>query len=676
MLGWVLRKGLDGATGKVRSAEPDDTQYIEQPDTPAPVFAARALKSAIFGTPGLPDDPTTIEVTGPIPDDMPEVKSRTPPKPPQGILLTPGTGTSRRKRVSFDHQAVEKPETATGRARRRSEGGSRISKLFSSQKNGANTKKAPLADREANVPAPAPERPQTQPAFDADDSADDGWEEEEVDNCMHDITLDLNEPLSRSGKYWKSEFEQYHQDARAEMEKLLKYKQLAKSYAKMKDAEAIDLGHKLKEEQQKMVAMEKRITEMAAQIANRRQSGDVDDSADLMKNLAKQTALAVQYRTQVQDLEAMVGESEGGNDADSEHRRRRASPRTQKTLLETQRELRRARTHIKENADLRAQLRRLQAQLDVAEEKAAQLAARKSLEGEESGHKGPASAQEIDELRLENRLLKNELQALKEATVQKELDTKQVLEKTTAKISDLKKEIKTLKAGRPADTKPAIITANDPTRTLRRLSDHGPKPKTNSSAWQPASPVKGDKDGIDLVTSLGKRLNAQPPNLRSQYKKDAGGPYPFEDIALQKKPEEKPSTPEPKSKNIMESKPELEAPKWKPFIPRSPRNREQLGSDLNWMLTKSTAVPTGQTPARHRFKPEEEAAIDLLQNQYHRLGGAPAATDDSMAHATKSSSLPPERRAAAIARIERRKAEKRMMAQNSMLSPNKENVAP
>jgi hypothetical protein len=616
-------------------------------------------------------------VTGPITENMTDNTSRTPPKPPQGILLTPGTGTSRRKRVSFDHQAVEKAETATGRARKRAEGGSRISKLFSSQKNGANAKKTQQTDRDNNATAPVSERPPPEPTFDADDSADDGWEEEEVDNCMHDITLDLNEPLSRSGKYWKSEFEQYHQDARAEMEKLLKYKQLAKSYAKMKDAEAIDLSHKLKEEQEKMVAMEKRITEMAAQIANRRQTGDVDDSADLMKNLAKQTALAVQYRTQVQDLEAMVGENEGGNDADPENRRRRngASPRTQKTLLETQRELRRARSHIKENADLRAQLRRLQAKLDIAEEKAAQLAAGKALtNGEEPGHKVPASTQEIDDLRIENRLLKNELLALKEATAKKEVDTKQVLEKTTSKIADLKKEIKTLKAGsRPVDTKAAIITTtSEPGRTLRRLSDHGPKAKTTSNGWQPASPAKGDKDGMDLVTSLGKRLNAQSANLRSQYKKDAGGPYPFEDIALEKSSEDKPSTPEPKSKNIMESKPELEAPKWKPFIPRSPRNREQLGPDLNSVIAKSTAVPTGQTPARHRFKHDDESA---LQDQHRRIGVSSTDADDISAHAVKSS-LPPERRAAAIARIERRKAEKRMMLQNSLVSPNKENVAP
>ena len=32
------------------------------------------------------------------------------------------------------------------------------------------------------------------------------WEEaDDEDHCMHDITLDLNEPHSRSGKYWKSE---------------------------------------------------------------------------------------------------------------------------------------------------------------------------------------------------------------------------------------------------------------------------------------------------------------------------------------------------------------------------------------------------------------------------------------------------------------------------------------
>src|SRR3569833_257094 len=118
MLGWVLKRSLDSASDapavspgessatkdprRVANKMKDDTQF-EQPDTPAPVFAARAFKTALFGTPARVDRAplpavNTVAVTKDICGDDKEPKS--PAKPP-GILLTPGTATARRKRVSF-----------------------------------------------------------------------------------------------------------------------------------------------------------------------------------------------------------------------------------------------------------------------------------------------------------------------------------------------------------------------------------------------------------------------------------------------------------------------------------------------------------------------------------------------------------------------------------------------
>src|SRR5688572_26253027 len=74
-----------------------DTTVADQPDTPAPVFAARAFKSVLFGAQGAPSNPKA-----PCPSTVALDVKDTPSKPP-GILLTPGTGTTRRKRVSFGH---------------------------------------------------------------------------------------------------------------------------------------------------------------------------------------------------------------------------------------------------------------------------------------------------------------------------------------------------------------------------------------------------------------------------------------------------------------------------------------------------------------------------------------------------------------------------------------------
>ncbi|KAH9215744.1 hypothetical protein DL95DRAFT_388368, partial [Leptodontidium sp. 2 PMI_412] len=56
MLNWWLGRGAEG--NRVDEYNPDR----EPPETPAPVFAARALKSAIFGVPARPDDDTIYEI--------------------------------------------------------------------------------------------------------------------------------------------------------------------------------------------------------------------------------------------------------------------------------------------------------------------------------------------------------------------------------------------------------------------------------------------------------------------------------------------------------------------------------------------------------------------------------------------------------------------------------------
>src|SRR5690606_3949619 len=165
----------------------------------------------------------------------------------------------------------------------------------------------------------------------------------------------------------KTNFETYHQDAKTEMEKLLKYKQLAKSYAKMKDAEAVELQERLKEEQTKVGEMEKKLTEMASQIATKRLTGDDKESSELMKDLAKQTALAVQYKDQVKELESLVKGHAG--DPDTKGSRRTAgTPRGSKALLEAQRELRRVKSQVRDMEDLKDEVKRLKGELKIAEQ--------------------------------------------------------------------------------------------------------------------------------------------------------------------------------------------------------------------------------------------------------------------------------------------------------------------
>ncbi|KAK8034375.1 hypothetical protein PG993_009370 [Apiospora rasikravindrae] len=76
-----------------------------------------------------------------------------------------------------------------------------------------------------------------------EDMSEEDWEDEDGDN----VTIDLNEPKSNSGKYWKSQFNKYHADAREEMSKLVKHKHLSRMYAQQKDIENTELQERVKE---------------------------------------------------------------------------------------------------------------------------------------------------------------------------------------------------------------------------------------------------------------------------------------------------------------------------------------------------------------------------------------------------------------------------------------------
>lgn len=278
----------------------DDT-FVEQPDTPAPVFAARAFKRAIFGTPAVPSQlpapkqdkagaTRTEKITKPADIDSKKYES---PSKPAGILLTPGTATSRRKRVSFGREVKSTAAFGDSASRPRT-------RLQEALENSRKQKNKGLGEDDAK-----------RLDFDPEDiDGDDAWEEVDKLDRDPDMTVDLNDPRSQSGRYWKSEFQKYHGEARVEMEKLVKYKQLAKSYAKAKDAEALDLNERLREEQVKVTEMERRVAEMTGDLSRKEgQAEGPRDDKKIMRDLTRQTALAAQYKKQVEELETLLKES-------------------------------------------------------------------------------------------------------------------------------------------------------------------------------------------------------------------------------------------------------------------------------------------------------------------------------------------------------------------------------
>ncbi|KAI1776170.1 spindle pole body formation-associated protein-domain-containing protein [Hypoxylon cercidicola] len=503
MLGWALKKGLHGVTGNNDAPNSGDTTQFEGPDTPAPIFAARAFKNALFGAPNASETPAAVKVdqthepskstsNDTQSNNMSSPSKQSPTKQPASILLTPGTGTARRKRVSFNHdvKAGSGPDSsplASARARKRTT----LQKALDKTRRLGKSEKSPEKAREQPPPNPA----------DVESEAE--WED---DLCNHDVTMDLNEPHSESGKYWKSEFIRYREEAMADIERMVKFKALAKSYAKKKDAEALELAQALKEEKAKVTKMEQEVTNMAAQVAYKKRQGGNEDGP-LMEDLAKQTNLAAHYREQVKDLETILKDYKDKSAASRSDRYRiNTSPRTEQTIFEVNRELRRARSELKQMDKLREENKKLKSALNQAEER---------VTGTRDENLGKVATYQTQIKKLESQLreakdlsrqkdhdmrkLKRDFEALKRDAKSRTAEAMQVLQIKNDKIDELEKTIKALETASPSaratrDLKASIESLGKPSKY------EGAKPPDRLSRMTSAENITLDKFQRSLFT--------------------------------------------------------------------------------------------------------------------------------------------------------------------------------
>ena len=724
MISWALKRNSDSArdapvsgtrtAGKrrvyfgkhkahiSRTILTDDTTQIDLPDTPAPVFAVRALKTAIFGTPA-PRDRRAASKTAKDKTTTAPSAENSPAKPP-GILLTPGTGTSRRKRVSFGHD-VKQGSAGTARGsttglpdecpgkfpspwieRIEEEGEprpkTRLQQAMESSRKG-HTTEGGTDEKDAAPPAREPE---------------DVWEEVDDESDFEaDITMDLNEPHSRSGKYWKSYFETYHTDAKAEMEKLVKYKHLAKSYAKMKDTEAVQLNQRLQEEQDKVKALEEKVAEMARQGAfgTRRRSGGESDLV-LMEELKKQTALVAEYKLQVEELENLL--EDNINDlGDGRGQRRNASPRTQRTLMETQRELRRARSQARELEKLQEERDRLRSDLKFAEQRAGKLAEEnRKLSGEVS--QSTSRIQDLEK-RLEDS--KGLYEKLKDDAKARYVEAQQVLKKRNEKISELQEEVEALKKD-GAESKRA-------TRSTRAKSFD----EKSTSLKSIATADEGSARLLKGLEALKKRNSLRNFNTTSaaaptdrQRDKRATEPAtkrsPHDDAtlaqarALREKLEAEFGTKGlPAGSAVFSDRGNLQDSQSSASSGRSAHSRgsqENIGADAEtdhpkprraarstWSATAADKATLDDLLADKRTS---RGSLELGQTRKGTGAGeresdaAPevgAAQSSAAANASRTTGIPEHRRTAALARIQRRIAERKLLQQ---LGRDKENARP
>ncbi|KAM7204131.1 putative urease accessory protein UreF-like [Rhypophila sp. PSN 637] len=696
MLSWALKRNADPSRD-APGPDSDDTTQLDAPDTPAPVFAVRALKTALFGTPA-PRAHDRSEQTHAISSDkaasMPE---KSPIKPP-GILLTPGTGTTRRKRVSFGHGVKEgaavqtTTSTTTGATTTTSTSGlpDECPGKFPSPWVGDSEKRPKTRLTEALENSRTVKI--TQPSTDAKDSKDskavvkrveEVWsEDEDLDDESDrdpDVTVDLNEPHSRSGKYWKSYFESYHADAKTEMEKLVKYKQLAKSYAKKKDAEALELNEKLKEEQERVKQMESKVAELSRQVALSKKRGGNDSSTSLMVHeLERQKALALEYKKQVEELESLVPERPYADDVEGLSKQLRiASPRTQKTLIETQKELRKARSQARELDKIREERDRLRSELKFAEQRTAKLIEenkRLSAELSESP-KTQDTEKKLVESRgdalLKDRELKKlraDYEKLKEDSKARYTEAHQVLKKKNDTIAELQEEIRSLKASAADAFEPRRRASREKALTTDDAMVGKTRPRARSST---EIPKRNSYEDEKLTTSrtLREKIEHELGKKPSTVLSDRGN--------LQDSRSSASSGVSQPSAYIKPTSRVAESASWTPTSTKTkhilPITATQddtnhghgWGENDHFATTKPAVRTLGRQTRRLTVRPptpEREAPkVDLVEDNFARLGASTTTAHNSTmwtVDVSRASNMPPERKAAALARVAAKRAKR------------------
>ncbi|KAH7393394.1 spindle pole body formation-associated protein-domain-containing protein [Cadophora sp. MPI-SDFR-AT-0126] len=497
MLNWWLGRTAEGNGGD------DQCQDRDLPETPAPVFAARALKSAIFGAPPPQDDTIYDIETKPRAEASEDVREVQPqnisPTKPSGILLTPGTATTRRKTVSFGNEVVDKDadkktvEKRITRRRRISDDGEKQASTplaHGAEELTRAARKTSLTRALEKVREETPKTETTRPSIDSrpeprksrtsieiasktesvkpkeshQSSQAVSRQREDDDSTELEMTVDLKYPRSQSGKFWKAEYQQYHENALLEMKKVLAYKELAKSYAKHKDAQNIELAKKLNEAQKQVKDMEDKMFELSARITLSGQDGNGDDAPELVKELARQAALGVQYKAQVEEFRAALEGDDDNQNSPSKHSRNRRVPRlSEETDLDAHRELKRLREQLKEMASLKEEISSLRQSFSNAEKSVKKLQDENSkltqqllyadLRFEKHLEKCEQKRQSFDEQRhrrdeiVQN--LQNDYDRLKEQAKSQRRDAEHLLKKRHDQVVDLKREIASF---RGADT--------------------------------------------------------------------------------------------------------------------------------------------------------------------------------------------------------------------------------
>ncbi|KAF2158144.1 hypothetical protein K461DRAFT_318130 [Myriangium duriaei CBS 260.36] len=267
MLAW-----LSGTGPSEEHDYADASTFQDQPDTPAHIFAARAFKYRLWGTPKPGQNPPKQRARARSNEERPRIpQSRSEdmlvsPSKPNGILLTPGTTNLRRsKTVTFTKRFAEDNDSKDADLTRAKTTAVVPGKFPSPSK----------IDLTAidDVPVTKPRSSFTERLQNARTTSnnDHSAAQKATQTLPSTQTKSTDKPAvalpdSTNPTDWKSRYEQYAARTEREMRKLIAKQQAAKHYAREKDARASSLAEQLRTERKRIAKLEAQVHELQTQL--------------------------------------------------------------------------------------------------------------------------------------------------------------------------------------------------------------------------------------------------------------------------------------------------------------------------------------------------------------------------------------------------------------------------
>ena len=237
--------------------EPDASTIIDQPDTPAHLFAARAFKYSIFGTP-KPEEQKRARIQTRVTEDQSfTCEPLLSPSKPGGILLTPGTTNLRRtKSVTFGAQVADNQRTRRSKSGKSDLPGTLPGKFPSPWTPKVATQKSETIEDPKEAPLEAK----------AGQTSDKSTREKDGVKVKVSMRSMQEDARSTDDQSWEQKYDDYAQRTQREMKKLIAKQKAAKSYARDRDAKVMDLADRLKQEQRKVQKLEQQVAQLNAEL--------------------------------------------------------------------------------------------------------------------------------------------------------------------------------------------------------------------------------------------------------------------------------------------------------------------------------------------------------------------------------------------------------------------------